>query len=395
MADTTEDPPILAIQQVARAPIPYRSILAAIWLAILSYGLVVLLIDIKRVLFYLTVAAFIALVLNPAVERVQRWGPSRGMSILAVLVGLIIVIGGIMAMVATPLVSQAVTFANEAPTYLQQAQEKRGPIYAWAKRLHLEDRLAKSGDALSKTLDRVPAQIVALSRRVASAAFATTIVLILALFMLAEGPRLVSTILAGIPPDYREPARRIGATTARVVAGYTTGALIIASMNGLVAGIALEATNTPFALPLATFAAAADLLPVIGGLLAIVPAALFAFAHSTVAGVVVLSAMLFYMQLRNHILYPVIVGRKVSLSSLVVMIVVLVGAELGGAAGAILAIPIAGALHGVTQEVGRHRAMVRGEPFREPAPAVHKPSRVLKVLKRLAGRGDSTKSAAR
>jgi predicted PurR-regulated permease PerM len=132
-------------------------------------------------------------------------------------------------------------------------------------------------------------------------------------------------------------------------------------LNGVVAGIAMELTHTPFVLPLATWAAVIDILPIVGGLLAIIPAALFGFTHSLAAGIIVGVAIFAYQQIKNHFLYPVVVGRAVSLGSLLVLVSVLAGAELKGIGGAVLAIPIAGVLNAVVVEIGRYRAARRAE----------------------------------
>ena len=67
-----------------RSRVPYRVILAAIWLTIASVGSLGLLYRLHAVVFDLVLATFIALVLNPVVIRLQRLGFGRGPAILAV-----------------------------------------------------------------------------------------------------------------------------------------------------------------------------------------------------------------------------------------------------------------------------------------------------------------------
>src|SRR5439155_3588288 len=101
--------------------------------------------------------------------------------------------------------------------------------------------------------------------------------------------------------------------------------------------------------------------PIVGGLLAIIPAALFGFTHSIAAGITVAVAIFAYQQIKNHLLYPVVVGRAVSLGSLLVLVSVLAGAQLAGIGGAVMAIPIAGVLNAVVVEISRYRAAKRAE----------------------------------
>jgi predicted PurR-regulated permease PerM len=333
-----------------RSRVPYRVILAAIWLTIASVASLALLYRLHDVVFDLVLAAFIALVLNPAVNRLQRLGMGRGPAILAAVAVFFLIFVGLGAAVAAPITSQGVKFAKQAPLYLRQAQEGKGPVGAFAKRFHLENQLRKAVPAISRSLSRLPIQVVGVLRSAATTAFRVAIVIILAIFMLVEGPALLGAFMAGVPPDRKESMRAIGQTTARVVSGYTLGVVALGFLNGLVTALALAVMGVPFVSSLAVWAGVVDVLPIVGGLIGIVPAALFAFAHSVVAGIVVVAVMFGYQQVKNHVLYPLAVGRAVQLNALLVLVAVLAGSTLMGIAGALLAIPIAGTLHAIIVE---------------------------------------------
>jgi predicted PurR-regulated permease PerM len=333
-----------------RSRVPYRVILAAIWLTIASIASLALLYRLQEVVFDLVLAAFIALVLNPVVNRLQRLGMGRGPAILAAVAAFFLIFVGLGAAVAAPITSQGVKFAKQAPQYLKQAQEGKGPVGTFAKRFHLENQLRKAVPAISKSLSRLPVQVVGVLRSAATTAFRVAIVIILAIFMLVEGPSLLGAFMAGVPPDKKESMRAIGQTTARVVSGYTLGVVALGVLNGLVTAVALAVMGVPFVSSLAVWAGVVDVLPIVGGLIGIVPAALFAFAHSVVAGIVVVAVMFGYQQVKNHVLYPLAVGRAVQLNALLVLVAVLAGSTLMGIAGALLAIPIAGTLHAIIVE---------------------------------------------
>ena len=340
---STEAPP-------RKSRVPYRIILASIWLTIASAAALGLLYRLRDLVFHLVVAAFIAMVLNPIVLRLQRIGFSRGPAILAATAAFFLLFLGIGAAVAAPITSQGVSFARRAPGYLRQAQEGKGPVGAFAHRFHLQKQLAKAVPAIDRYLSKLPAQVVGLLRSAASTAFSVAIVVILALFMLIEGPAFVGAFMAGVPPGRKESVRAVGETASRVVSGYTIGVVILAVLSGIVTAVALAVTGVPFVSSLAVWAAVVDVLPIVGGLIAIVPAGLFAFVHSVPAGIIVVGAMFGYQQVKNHVLYPLAVGRAVQLNALLVLVAVLAGATLMGVAGALLAIPIAGTLHAIVVE---------------------------------------------
>jgi len=110
-----------------------------------------------------------------------------------------------------------------------------------------------------------------------------------------------------------------------------------------------------------------DLIPLIGGLLAGVPTVAFAFLHSPTAGIVTLVVFLVYQQIENHVLNPVIMSRTVKLNPLWVILSVLAGAQIAGFVGALLAIPMAGAIQVVARDVWDiRRGRIKEHPTEGP-----------------------------
>jgi predicted PurR-regulated permease PerM len=117
----------------------------------------------------------------------------------------------------------------------------------------------------------------------------------------------------------------------------------------------------PYALLFALWVALVDFLPTIGGALAGIPTVLFAFTHSTSAGVVTAIVFLLYTQVENHVLNPLVMSRTVKINPLLVFSSVLIGADIGawlggffgGFVAVLLAVPVAGSLQVVVQEYWR------------------------------------------
>ena len=96
--------------------------------------------------------------------------------------------------------------------------------------------------------------------------------------------------------------------------------------------------------------------------------------HSTSAGIVLIIFFVVYQQVENHVLQPLVYGRTVQLSPLIVLISVLMGAELAGVIGALGAIPIAGAIQVVVVDWLAHRRRNILEPPGPPPSAAELPS---------------------
>ena len=313
------------------------------------------LLALRHLIFNVVVAIFLAAVLNAPVAWLQRRRLSRGWAILVVTTFTLVAVAGIAASIAAPLATQGTSVARKAPTYLRQAEEGKGPVGRLAHRFHLEGQLKKTVPKLSNSLSRLSSHLYDFGRGVASAAARTAIILVMMVFFLVEGPTALEGIRALTPPRRRPMLRRLGRHAASTVSSYTIGILSLAFLNGLITAGALAIMGVPFVLPLGIWAGVVDILPIVGGLLAIAVVALFAFVKGVTAGIVVVVVMVVYQQVKNHLLYPIVVGRAVQLNALIVLLSVLAGAELAKIAGAILAIPVAAIVHVVLTEILRPR----------------------------------------
>jgi predicted PurR-regulated permease PerM len=128
----------------------------------------------------------------------------------------------------------------------------------------------------------------------------------------------------------------------------------------LIAGVAIYAWllvfGVAFAFVLALWVAFADLLPLVGATIGAIPAIFLAFLQSPGLGIATLVFFVVYQTFENHVLQTTIMARTVKLNPLGVLLAVLVGVELAGLLGALLAIPAAGAIQVVVRDVWSERS---------------------------------------
>ena len=142
-----------------------------------------------------------------------------------------------------------------------------------------------------------------------------------------------------------------------------TGNVVISVIAGVAAAIVLFALGSKYSVALAVVVAILDLVPLAGATMAAVIVSTVVFVElGWVKGVIIIGFFLLYQQLENHVLQPVIYGRTVRLSPLVVLISVLIGAELAGILGALAAIPVAGIVQAVGREFLRYRSESAAAP---------------------------------
>jgi predicted PurR-regulated permease PerM len=180
---------------------------------------------------------------------------------------------------------------------------------------------------------------------------ATVTIVFLTFFMLLEGRAWVERFYGLLPAHTRPRWRRVGHEVYRTVGGYVTGNLLISLIAGVSITIVLLGFGVPYAVALGLLVAVLDLIPLAGATIAGLIVVGVSFLHSVPAGIVVAVFVIVYQQLENHFLQPVIYGRTVQLSPLVVLVAVLIGAALAGILGALAAIPVAGTIQVIVRDL--------------------------------------------
>jgi predicted PurR-regulated permease PerM len=313
----------------------------------------------RHVLSWIFIAIFLALALNPAVDRLERRLKRRGIATGIVFLAAVGVIVGIAFLFIPTLVGQINDFAGKVPDYLNDVTKGRGRLGFLQEKYHLVDKARKAlREGGASKLFGISGTALALAKGVVNAVLATVTIAFMTLFMLLEGPRWVESFFGLLAPDSRRRWRVVGRDIYRTVGGYVTGNLLISLIAGTLTTIVLLITGVPYALALGLIVAILDLIPLAGATIAAIIVGAVAFIHSVPAGIIVVVFFVLYQQVENHVIQPVIYGRTVQLSPLAVLIAVLIGAALAGVLGALAAIPVAGSLQVVFVDWLRHR---RGE----------------------------------
>jgi predicted PurR-regulated permease PerM len=300
----------------------------------------------RRVVLWALVSLFLALALNPAVEALQRRGiRRRGAAAAVVYLVAVLVIAGIGALIVPTVIQQVNDLVDAAPGYVSDLTAGRGPLGFLETKYHVVERVedAVQGNASGQLAGGASAALD-VARTVVTFVVGVITIAFMTFFMLLEGPTWVERLLGLVPEGTQPRWRDVANEIYRTVGGYVTGNLLISVIAGASATVVLLALGVPFALALGLLVAILDLIPLAGATLAAIVVSLVAFTHSLTAGIAVLAFFIVYQQLENHLLQPVVYGRTVKLSPLVVLISVLVGAEVAGIIGALGAIPIAGTI---------------------------------------------------
>ena len=331
---------------------PWRTILASVLVVGLTFLGYEVLKELSRVVAWLVVAGFLAVVLTPAVDYLQHRGRLRRGAATAIvfLVG-IGLLAGMLYMFIRPIVDQASDFIDDLPELVDKAQRGEGWAGELVERYDVEEWVEENRDRFQEALSSAGAPAVDIVRSVFNTIFALVTILVLTALMLQRGPDLTKGALALVPPHQRDRVRLVAGDAARAVSGYMLGNFLISIIAGSSTYVVLKILGVPYAEVLALWVAFADLIPMVGATLGAIPTVGVAFLHSTPAGIVALVFYVVYQQFENHVLQVTIMSRTVDVNPLTVLISVLAGVELFGFLGALLAIPFAGVVQVIVRNV--------------------------------------------
>ena len=326
----------------------------------------------RQVLVWILIAVFLTMAINPLVDGLQRrWIKSRTLAVILSMLGVLLAIVAIGALFIPTLIDQVNNFANALPGYVKDVTEGRGRLGFLETRYQVVERVqsAVKGGGAAK-LFGFSGIALAVTKGIICFIVGTVTVIFLTVFMLLEGPSWIERAFTLVPEGSRARWRAVGQDIYKTVGGYVTGNLLISLIAGASTTIVLLVMRVPYAVALGLVVAILDLIPLAGATIAAVIVGIVAFLHGIPAGIVVVTFFILYQQLENHILQPLVYGRTVQLSPLVVLISVLIGSQVAGVLGALAAIPVAGAIQVILRDwlANRKPSVESGEVPPAPIP---------------------------
>jgi predicted PurR-regulated permease PerM len=361
-ASRTETPRVPAQDERARnqptqVVVAPRTLVTFVAVSLAAAFLVALVYAARGIVIQLLVAVVLAMALEPFVQLLERRGIGRGRAVGITFAVAALAVAAFGYVLIPPLVHEVASFSRHAPDLLQTLTQGHGKLGFFERRFqvveHARAWIAENGGAGLVARPALHAASGALSTGAAVVAVA-----FLTLFVGLGGRTWFDAFLEVVPEGSRERWRSAGTGISKAVGGYVTGNLLISLVAGCVTTVILLATHVPYPVPLGLVVAVFDLIPLVGATLGTVVVAAAALTKGVPTTVIVVAGMVVYQQIENNTLQPLVYHRTVQLSPLAIAVSVAAGAEVGGIVGALLGIPIAGAIQVASREIFAAR---RGE----------------------------------
>jgi predicted PurR-regulated permease PerM len=355
-------------------------VMSTVVIALLSAAVVCgaffLLWQVRTFVSWFVIALFLAAVLNPVVNWLQRRHRrlKRPLAIVLTYLGLVVAllfVVGLLLPILGDQINSLIKFVAAA------AQAPEGPT-EYIKGLAQQYGFGWVFERFSEQLGDVRSQLGVAARNflsstgdivVSAAGFVTALGTILTLtFLLILGSERYINAGVGLFAEAQRPiVRRILTQSAGAVTGYVSGNLAISAICGVSTFVVLVVLGMPYAAALALLVAVLDLIPLVGATLGGALLVIVALFVAPWKAVVLLIYIVVYQQVEGSVLQPLVYSHAVQLNALVIFIAILVGGILLGIPGALLAIPVAQIIRIVVTEVVAYRRAI--QEANEPAVA--------------------------
>jgi predicted PurR-regulated permease PerM len=278
----------------------------------------------------------------PGARRLPRWG-----AILIIYLCFLAILVGVGVLVIPPLVAQARELWAALPDMLQRGQQWLVDRGLLSRELSFREAVEQAPGGGSDAVGTVVAAVWGFVGGV----FGLMTILILAFYLMVDAENLVRAFVRLFPrterPRVEDACRRISTK----VSAWLGGQLLLAGIIGGTAALGLFLMGVPYFYVLALIAGIGEMIPIVGPLLAAIPAIAVAFTGSPTLALGVAVFFFVQQQFENHVLVPKVMERQVGVSAAGVIVALLVGGTLLGVVGAILAIPTVAILQVIFEEL--------------------------------------------
>lgn len=332
---------------------------------------------ISQVVLMLVFAFLFTTVLLSSVDALERKIGSRGLSVLTVVIILLGGIGTFIGSFISQMSQQAIEFSGriEKDT-LTQEFKTLGDKFTSAMPEFLQNMQPSNSDAagkLSELINTVIGSLASMAGAIGNFMFIAVMVFIFTVILLAEYHGFRKSLVNAIPNKYFEVGLKLIYNIEKSVSSYLRGQFLSAasvaamSITGLLI-LNLFGANLTLTIFIGIIAGLANLIPLVGPFVGMVPAILIAFMNNIgndaatahqLFGVIpspfflldIVLMFLIVQQIEGNLITPALVGKSVGLHPILVMIALLIGGTILGPLGMLFAVPAAGVLKVILKEI--------------------------------------------
>ncbi len=306
--------------------------------------------SIRDILIWFIFALTISVLFNPAVNFLQKRRIPRILSVVLIYVGTFGMLSLLIFLVIPLFISEIQAFLESFPEYFEKISP---PLKGLG--FQAFENIESFLKALGETLEGMAENIFSVLFTIFGGVFTTLFVIITAIFLSMEEKSIERTLILLFPKRYEAQVLNVWARCQKKVAGWFGARVLACLFVGLASYVAFSLFNVKYPFTLALFAGVFNFIPYVGPLLTGIVLFLIIFPTEMFKAIFVLITFALIQQIENSILSPILMKKFVGLPPALVLISLVVGANLWGLLGAVLAIPLFGILFEFLKEFLQRR----------------------------------------
>jgi len=305
---------------------------------------------IKDVLAILFVALILSAAVDPLVDKWEKHKIPRGIGVLLIYMGMFAVLFLTVYLLIPPIASEIQQLSINFPDYYNKFLDTTSGIRTFST----DHGFAQNFDSWVETIrGNIPNAIKSVFGTVFNVfggILSVFVVLVIGFYFTVEESSLKNAVKFFLPKKYHEHILALINKVQEKIGSWLVGQLVLCLIVGVLSYVGLLILGVKYALVIALFAAVGEFIPYLGPIISAVPAVFLSFVQSPLKGLLVLILFIIIQQLENNLLVPKVMQKAVGLNPIASMVAMLIGAQLGGVVGIILAIPVATAISVIIKE---------------------------------------------
>lgn len=310
--------------------------------------------NVSSLIVLLIVSLFLALAIEPGVNRLAQRGWRRGTATALILVGVFVAFTVFVTAMGTLVASQIAELLGNLERYVTRSVDFLNDTFGTEiDAASVIAEINRPDGAVQEFIRNQGDRALALSITVLGVILQTLSVLLFTFYLVADGPRLRRVICSRMPADRQRAVLDGWNLAIDKTGGYLYSRALLAGLSALYHWIVFQAVGTQAPVALAVWVGLiSQFLPVVGTYLAGLLPFVLTLIDSPVKALVVAIAILVYQQIENYLLAPRITGRTMELHPAVAFGAALAGGAALGIVGALLALPAAAMVQALLSAAG-------------------------------------------
>ncbi len=325
----------------------------------------------SSLLVLLLVSLFLALAVEPGVNRLAARGWRRGRATITILLGVLVAFLLFVVAVGTLVGTQVADLLDESDSYITDTVDFINDTFGTdIDPAEVIDEFNDPDGAVQEFIRSQSDEAVQFSLTVLGVIFQGLSVVLFTYYLVADGPRLRRTVCSRLPPARQERVLSAWELAITKTGGYLYSRALLALLSAFFHWVVFQAIGTPAPVALALWVGfVSQFLPVVGTYLAGILPAVLTFLDSPLKALIVVAFIVIYQQVENYVFAPRITARTMELHPAVAFGAALAGASLLGAVGGGPRAPRRGDDAGARGRVGETVRRGRQPSHHDPAAA--------------------------